>query len=313
MMVAGNCPREFPTIREVLKRVGIPVGDEDDDDGSGSDSGSSSTSSDSFDSDDSSTHRKPRRKRRKKRHRARGVNFTVGFTSRFWGGTPIHATLKRLRKKYGLRWLRILMAYRRFPNVRELYRGDLDLKLNKGLTSEETRPRPCNCIAPNKRDGKCVYEEKCRVPCFVYKIKCRHCKRYYIGNTSDHFKSRVAGHCSDACSVLNKLRNQRSTACSRHFIKHVGISHPDGPPYGSSFRSRDIRCVMEPSLITTFNGIGAMKSFGKRRCLLCNAERAQIVKARNGPKRKRLLNKDLRFGVGCPHITKFHTFRWDCK
>ena len=130
---------------------------------------------------------------------------------------------------------RISMAYRRFPNVRDLYRGDLDSKLNKGLTSEEVKPRACNCIAPNKRDGKCVYGEECRVPCVIYKIKCRHCKKFYIGNTSDHFKSRVAGHCSDACSVLNKVNNQRSTACSRHFIKHIGISHPDGPPYGSSF------------------------------------------------------------------------------
>ena len=75
-----------------------------------------------------------------------------------------------------------------------------------------------------------------------------------------------------ACSVLNKLQNQQSTACSRHFIKHIGISHPDGPPYGSLFRSRDVRCMMEPSIIRYFNGIGAMKSFGKRRCLLCNEE-----------------------------------------
>ena len=47
-----------------------------------------------------------------------------------------------------------------------------DAKLNKGLTSGETRPRPCNCIAPNKQGRKCVYGEECRVPCVIYKIKC---------------------------------------------------------------------------------------------------------------------------------------------
>lgn len=212
---------------------------------------------------------------------------------------------------YGLRWLRVSMAYCRFPNVRELYRFDLDAKLNKGLTSHEVKPRPCNCILPNKRNGQCVYNDDCRVPFVIYKIKCRHCKKFYIGNTSSNLKCRVSGHCFDACSILNKLPNQRSTACSRHFAKHCKISHPDGPPYGSSFRSKDIRCMMNPSIIRKFQGISVMKSFGKRKCLLCNEERAQIVKARNGSKKKRLLNKDLRFGVGCPHITQFHNFCWE--
>ena len=72
--------------------------------------------------------------------------------------------------------------------------------------------------------------------------------------------------------------------------------------------------MMEPSITSAFNAIiRAMKSFGKQQCLLCNEERAQIVKARNGLKRKRLLNTNLRLGVGCPHITKFNTFRWECK
>ena len=68
-------------------------------------------------------------------------------------------------------------------------------------------------------------------------------------------------------------------------------------------------------LLFVIFGIVALRSFGKQRCLLCNneellcnnEERAQIVKARNGPKRKRLLNTNLRvrFGAGCPHITHY--------
>ena len=87
-------------------------------------------------------------------------------------------------------------------------------------------------------------------------------------------------------------------------LNHANLSEAE--------RSKDIRCMMEPSIILKYRGIVASKSFGKRSCFLCNEERAQIVKAKNGPKRKRLLNHDLRFGVGCSHISKFHTFCWEC-
>ena len=204
------------------------------------------------------------------------------------------------------------MSYKRFPNARELYRADLNTKLNDGLVSEEFRKRDCNCAGSNLREGACMYGGDCRSRCQIYKVTCRHCDKFYIGNTSDLLKNRTAGHCSDTCSLANKSPHPRSTELSKHCHMHLGISHPDGPPYRSGrFTTPLVKSMLDVEILWSCNGIRACKSFGKRECLLCNQERLYIMKTMKSKEGANLLNAKLKIGTGCPHKARFHLFGWE--
>jgi hypothetical protein len=71
------------------------------------------------------------------------VYFCIGYL-KFWE-EPIHKLLKKLRNKFYLKWLRILMSYHRFPNLREMLQGDLSIKLTDNIESMDFKARECNC------------------------------------------------------------------------------------------------------------------------------------------------------------------------
>jgi hypothetical protein len=86
--------------------------------------------------------------------RNRSVYFCMGF-SNFWK-EPIHKWLKLLRNRFDLKWLRILMSYHHFPNLRELLVGNLLKKLTEGVESMDFKVQDCNCRDP-RGTGKCQY------------------------------------------------------------------------------------------------------------------------------------------------------------
>ena len=71
--------------------------------------------------------------RKRRKNRRSQTYFCVGFSS-FWA-EPIHAVLNGLVLHFGLRWLRLSMSYHRFPNLRQMFAGDLGRKMTEGLQS----------------------------------------------------------------------------------------------------------------------------------------------------------------------------------
>ena len=93
----------------------------------------------------------------KKRDRKRKTYFCVGF-SNIWK-IPIHKTIKSIRDKYNLKWLKVSMSYHRFTNLRETFQGDLTGKINHGIESKDFMTEKCSCHG-NKR-GICDYNNIC--------------------------------------------------------------------------------------------------------------------------------------------------------
>eukprot|EP00957_Ditylum_brightwellii_P062532 4745639-Ditylum_brightwellii.AAC.1 len=58
-------------------------------------------------------------------------------------------------------WLRVSMAYKRFPNLRESFSGDLSTKVNADVMSRDFCWRPCNCNRASKVNGRCAYNSEC--------------------------------------------------------------------------------------------------------------------------------------------------------
>ena len=80
-----------------------------------------------------------------RRRNSRQVYFCVGVNQVFRGKKSIHLTLKRLRNKYNFKWLRCSMSYHKFPNLGELFGGDLSGNIMKDVMSDDFMHRPCNC------------------------------------------------------------------------------------------------------------------------------------------------------------------------
>ena len=196
----------------------------------------------------------------------------------------------------GTIWIRSGVAYHKFPNVREKFQGDLNKKVMNGIVSKDFKDRGCNCNAPSKVNGKCVYGG-CTTCCVVYQVTCKCCDMIYIGCTQNNVKKRINQH-------LGEVRKSVETGAkfdtfSDHFATH--------------FIGRDkitvgqIRPIISVEILWQGNPIGCMKTFSKRTCVLCMRERSFIYDNYKKNKKK-LINSRSEIYGGCRHKTKFHRF-----
>ena len=95
---------------------------------------------------------------------------------------------KNLRDSNGIKWLRMQMSYNRFPNLGELLQGDLVSKTRRNLASKAFLDRECNCNTSTKVKGRCTYGGECQRCCVIYKVTCKCCGKFYVGNTQNTLK-----------------------------------------------------------------------------------------------------------------------------
>ena len=137
--------------------------------------------------------------------------------SKHWG-TLVHLRLKELCNKHGLMWLCLSMSYHRFSNLRDTFQGDLNRKLMDGVLSCDFMDLPCNCNNATKRHGKCVYNGNCRKMCVIYKVTCRKCENFYIGNTQQRMKNHQGQHLDDIKKLV--MKGICSDSFAAHFARH---------------------------------------------------------------------------------------------
>ena len=123
-----------------------------------------------------------------KKKKNRNVYFCVAYSRYF--STSIHRVINRMKKYFYLSWMRVRMSYHRFNNLAELLNRDLAAKIGRGIFSKDLMDRECNCSLPFRGNRKCVYEDKCRSMCLIYKVKCSMCDAIYIGNTQQTQKKK---------------------------------------------------------------------------------------------------------------------------
>ena len=242
------------------------------------------------------------KEKRKLEHRSpssKGIGRTTYFCiaySKFWK-EKIHSRIKKLKKAYGLTWLRVSMAYSRFPNLREIFQGDLSKKLTDGLLSLDLMDRPCNCNKNSRcpTTGLCAYKGNCRRKCIVYEVTCKLCNNCYVGNTQQTFKDRMNGHFNDVQKLVCK--KVQSDSFARHFAKH----------FTTKPSPKKLRDILDFEVLWAANPISAVRSFGKLSCSLCMAERLKILSYTKN-KTKNLMNACSEIYGACRHKPRFHRF-----
>ena len=185
------------------------------------------------------------------------------------------------------------MSYHKFPNLREIFQGDLSRKLTTNVQSMDFMDRPCNCRGG--KDKNCAYNGDCRKTIVVYKATCKECEMIYIGNTQQTFKQRMRQHFGETQRLITK--GEFSDSFAKHFANH--FSEKPTP--------QQIREKIKLELIWQGNPLSAVKTFRQHNCVLCMRERIEIVKMLKEQPGK-LINSCAEIYGTCRHNPKFHRF-----
>jgi GIY-YIG catalytic domain len=230
----------------------------------------------------------------KTRNADRATYFCVGY-SKAWL-SPVHKTIKEIKDKFKLSWLRVSMSYHRFTNLREIFQGDLSRKLTLGVISKDFETLDCNCRLGAEQ--KCGYNGFCRKSIIVYKVECKNTSKIYIGNTQQHFKKRMQQHFND----VRKLHSQGDKSDS--YAKHFAEQFLNFESVSPNLQRGSISC----SILWQGNPINVVKTFGTTNCALCNKERIEILKqSKKDP--KILINSCNEIYGACRHKPRFHRYK----
>ena len=121
------------------------------------------------------------------------------------------------------------MLYHRFSNLRDIFQGDLNWKLMDGVISRDFMDLPCNCNNMMKVNGQqeCAYNGDCRKICMVYKVTCRKCECFYIGNMQQKVKNHQGQHLDNVKAKANyegwAFRFFCSTFCGALYLRSETI------------------------------------------------------------------------------------------
>ena len=171
----------------------------------------------------------------------------------------------------------------------------------KGFVSRDMKDRDCNCSKPNiLDDGKCLYKGRCRQSCVIYQVKCKCCKKVYIGNTQKFLKTRIQQHIYDVVCLYND--NTKSDSFASHFNEH--LKRQNLP----TIKSKDVRPLLDVSIIKKTDPIIVSKKFGRDECQLCMNERIEITSRWLKSGVSKLINKNIEIYGACRHKACFHVF-----
>lgn len=127
LKIAGLTPKKFPKFKELLMKI--------------------------------KNDKENKKIKIKNKRKNRNTYFCIGGCETWSGANSIHITLKKLRNKYNLKWLRIAMSYHKFSNLNEIFQGDLNNKLMHNITSRDFMDLNCNCNRGSMVEGECIYKK----------------------------------------------------------------------------------------------------------------------------------------------------------
>ena len=75
--------------------------------------------------------------------------------------------------------------------------GDFFVNSVRPFISKDFPDRECNCNTNTKVKGRCAYGGECQRCCVIYKVTCKCCGDFYVGNTQNTLKKRMEQHFQD--------------------------------------------------------------------------------------------------------------------
>ena len=156
--------------------------------------------------------------------------------------------------------------------------------------------RPCNCGRNSKtEDGKCLWNNECRVSFIVYELRCKRTGKSYVGKTQHHFKARTKQHFYDVWKVIESGRKKfgaswygtggyaRADAFAKHFAQQCREC-----PNSNAVRAK-LKTIVESKILWQGDAIRCTKSSRTLQCKICMVERKEIL-SRFDTNRHKIIN-----------------------
>ena len=175
------------------------------------------------------------RKKEERKEDKRGTYIITKYSGHW--RIPMHKTLKRLRAKFGMKWLRVRMCYKRHSNLKELLLGDLSNKILENVVDATSQDKECNCMANKLVDGECFLSGDCQRANLIYKLFCGCCGDFYIGKTQNYVKKRTQTHINHVVKMWKIKQN---------YLKSLELTDGSSifsPPTTGSNRSMTTRAM----------------------------------------------------------------------
>ena len=77
-----------------------------------------------------------------RRKTSRDIFFCIGYSDSW--SSPIHKIISNIQSNFDLKWLRLKMSYHIFPNLQEMFNGDLQNKIMQNIESITKKRYPQN-------------------------------------------------------------------------------------------------------------------------------------------------------------------------
>ena len=68
-----------------------------------------------------------------RRKTPRNIFFYIGYSDSW--SSPIHQIISSIKSNFDLKWLQLKMLYHRFPNLQEMFNGDLQNEIMQNIES----------------------------------------------------------------------------------------------------------------------------------------------------------------------------------
>ena len=142
--------------------------------------------------------------------------------------------------------------------------------MDKYVTVRDYYEKQCGCTAPSMINGKCIWNRKCNSRNIMYKITCRCCNMYYIGNTSRSFKQRTNEHVGDIRNYV--INDEQSSALAEHFGNHIRSKFRD------RLDNKFVRSMMKFEVLWKGDTLSCIHNFNSLNFHLCIAKKFKILK-----------------------------------
>lgn len=173
-------------------------------------------------------------------------------------------------------------------------------KLDKYIRVRNFYKKKHRYTAPSLVNGKCIWNRNCNKRNIAFKITCRYCQKYYIGNTIMSFKDRKNAHVGDIRNYV--VNDEQSSAFAEYFGNYMR----------NTFRNRldknFVRSIMRFEILWKGNEINCVKNFNSFNCKLYMAEKLDILKV-NFRDRSKTINKCDEIFITRRNNRKFHALQ----
>jgi len=153
-------------------------------------------------------------------NRRRTTHFCLGCPN-IWS-EPVHSIVKTIKNMFKIQWLRVSVSNQKFVNLKEIFQGDLSVKLTVGPNFQDFEHLPCNCRTGG--NGASGHINMCRNSAAVSKVNHNNTGNVCVRKTQQKFKAGMQQHFNEVQKLVRL--DEKLDSHAKHFATPFFDANP---------------------------------------------------------------------------------------